>query len=80
MGKRTKLGIYFSYNENWIGSTYYIINIIEALKTIPDNDLPKIYFISENPKDLEIIKNKLSIRQIPDYWEKSKKRIFKQKP
>jgi len=56
MGKRTKLGIYFSYNENWIGGTYYIINIIEALKTIPDNDLPKIYFISENHKDLEIIK------------------------
>jgi len=56
MGKRTKLGIYFSYNENWIGGTYYITNIIEALKTIQDNDLPKIYFISENLKDLEVIK------------------------
>lgn len=57
MGKRTKLGIYFSYNENWIGGTYYITNVIEALKTLPDKVLPAIYFISESQKDLDIIKN-----------------------
>lgn len=56
MGKRTKVGICFSYNENWIGGTYYITNVIEALKIVPDSIMPEIYFISENQKDLDSVK------------------------
>jgi glycosyltransferase involved in cell wall biosynthesis len=35
--KRTVIGLIFSYDENWIAGTYYVQNLIHAVKTLPDD-------------------------------------------
>ena len=49
MRNRKKLGIIFGYSEQWIGGTYYIINLIHALNYLEDNNKPElIIFSGEN--------------------------------
>lgn len=45
MGRRTVIGIVYQPNSNWMGGTYYIQNLVQALKTCKDSDLPivKVY-------------------------------------
>lgn len=50
MGKRKRLGLIFSYDEQWIGGTYYIINLVHALNCLPEDDKPEILLFS-NEKD-----------------------------
>jgi len=50
MGTRKRLGLIFSYNEQWIGGTYYIINLVHALNCLPQDDKPEILLFS-NEKD-----------------------------
>jgi glycosyltransferase involved in cell wall biosynthesis len=45
MVKRKRVGLFFSYNENWIGGTYYILNLIEALKLLPLDKQPALSVI-----------------------------------
>jgi len=52
--KRKKLGLIFSYDEAWIGGTYYIINLIHALDRLPDLEKPEILVFS-NPKDYALL-------------------------
>ena len=54
---RKRIGIIFSNNENWIGGTYYITNLIHALSTLEDTEKPEIVIFSDNRKDAEIIQN-----------------------
>ncbi|MDQ0637094.1 glycosyltransferase involved in cell wall biosynthesis [Pedobacter sp. W3I1] len=42
MVKRKQITLIYSYDDNWIGGTYYILNIIKALLTLKDEDKPKI--------------------------------------
>lgn len=56
MGKRIKLGLIFTFNENWIGGTYYLINLVSALKCLPTQKQPKIFILSNNISDFHIIK------------------------
>lgn len=37
---RKRIMLSFQYDENWIGGTYYIVNIIKALNQIDDRDKP----------------------------------------
>ncbi len=57
MVKRTRVGIIFTNNENWIGGTYYILNLISALNTIKDTEKPTIIIFSDNlqEKDKNIV-------------------------
>ena len=48
MGKRTRLGVIYSYNDKWIGGSYYIMNMISALKTLPDESQPFIIILSND--------------------------------
>lgn len=67
MGK--KIGIIFSYNENWIGGTYYILNLINALKSLPLEEQPPLLLIYRDEKDKEQIE-KLAYPKIDYYcWE-----------
>ncbi len=50
MNHRKKLGLIFSYNEQWIGGTYYIINLIHALNFLEDEIKPELVILS-NQKD-----------------------------
>ncbi len=36
MAKRKRVGLVYSYNENWVAGSYYILNIIHALNTLED--------------------------------------------
>ena len=42
MAKRVRLVILYSYNENWIGGTYYIQNLILALNKVDDTFKPQL--------------------------------------
>lgn len=56
LNKRIKVGLVFTVNENWIGGTYYILNLISALKTLPVETQPSITILSKVQKDFEIAK------------------------
>jgi len=57
MVKRKRIGLIFSYNENWIAGAYYIMNIIHSLNTLPDKDKPIITILSESIGNFDIVKN-----------------------
>lgn len=56
MRKRIRLGLIFSVDENWIGGSYYILNLISALATLPDKKQPVITILSKRESDLEAAK------------------------
>jgi glycosyltransferase involved in cell wall biosynthesis len=51
MGKRIRLGLIFPEDKNWIGGTYYILNLISALATLPEEKQPFIIILSTNEND-----------------------------
>ncbi|MBL4651470.1 MAG: glycosyltransferase [Flavobacteriales bacterium] len=56
MAQRKQVGFVFSYNESWIGGTYYILNIIHALHALPDEEKPVITILSSKKEDFELVK------------------------
>lgn len=46
MGERLKIGLIFSYNEQWIAGSYYVMNLIQALKGVDEQNKPIITVIS----------------------------------
>ncbi len=57
MGKKLKIGLIFSYDENWIGGTYYIMNIIKMLNQLENDKKPFLQIISYKKEDFnEILK------------------------
>lgn len=54
MGKRISLGLLFTVNEGWIGGTYYILNLIHALGTLPDAEQPNLVILSTRTADYEV--------------------------
>lgn len=56
MARRKRIGLTFSYNEEWIAGSYYILNIIHALKLLPKLERPEIYIISEKKSNYDIVK------------------------
>jgi glycosyltransferase involved in cell wall biosynthesis len=45
MVERKRITLIFQYNDNWIGGTYYILNIIRSLSFLNDEDKPFINLI-----------------------------------
>lgn len=56
MGKKQSLGLLFSYDEKWIGGSYYILNIIKTLNRLEDIDKPKLFVLCSNMADFDIVK------------------------
>jgi glycosyltransferase involved in cell wall biosynthesis len=56
MAEGKRVGLFFSYNEKWIGGTYYIINLIEALKLLPPWQQPQLTIFYTNREDIARIK------------------------
>lgn len=56
MAERTRIGLIFSYDENWIGGAYYILNIVHALNTLNDVKKPHIVVLATKNEDFEILK------------------------
>lgn len=55
MDRRQQIGLIFTYNENWIGGTYYILNLVNALNLLDDKDKPVLCVISEKRKHYEYL-------------------------
>jgi hypothetical protein len=53
MDKRIKLGLVFKYDESWVAGSYYILNLLQALKTLPTENSLKLYCL---PIELKIKK------------------------
>ena len=48
MGSRKKIGLIYKHDENWVGGTYYILNLINSLKYLPKKLQPILtIFIDE---------------------------------
>lgn len=60
MAKRKSIGLNYSYNENWIGGTYYIENLINALNTVDEELKPHLVLIINKRSDYEAAKSNLS--------------------
>ncbi len=53
---RKRIGLIFSYNENWIAGSYYILNLIQALNTLEDANKPILYIFCGSAKEMNVIK------------------------
>ena len=51
MGRRSIIGILYQPDNNWIGGTYYIQNLVQALNTCADADLPVIKVYCNSHED-----------------------------
>jgi glycosyltransferase involved in cell wall biosynthesis len=50
MTTRKKIGLLFNFDEGWTGGFYYLVNIINALKFLPDDEKPElIIFYKDEP-------------------------------
>ena len=56
MAERQRIGLTFSYDEEWIAGTYYVLNIIHALKLLQESEQPEVIIISEDKKNYDIVK------------------------
>lgn len=60
MAKRRKVGLIYQYNENWIGGTYYIENLISALNILPDKQKPELILFTEDEAHYVNLQKKIS--------------------
>lgn len=56
MDERIKIGIIYSYDENWIGGTYYYQNLIQSLNLLPDLEKPYLVILSNTASSFDSIK------------------------
>ena len=57
MAQRIKLGLVFKYDESWVAGSYYILNLIEALKTLPENIQPEIILFTNQIEDRQKVES-----------------------
>lgn len=57
MAERKRIGIIFEVNKNWMGGTYYILNLIKALNTLPEEVKPKIILLCKSKNDYKYAQN-----------------------
>ena len=70
MGRRNRIGIFFRYNSNWIGGTYYWLNWVNALNTLPDAEKPTIIILS-NRKDFRFVQTETQYPYLVHYLLKN---------
>lgn len=58
------VGIIFDYNSNWMGGTYYMLNLLNALAGLPQNEQPSIIIYGETKEGYEFIKKGVDIKNI----------------
>lgn len=54
--QRLNIGIFYQNDEAWIGGTYYLLNLVQALKVSDDYRRPIITVLSSNIADFEQLK------------------------
>ncbi|UOE48314.1 glycosyltransferase [Mucilaginibacter sp. SMC90] len=58
MAKRKRIGLSYAYNENWIGGTYYIENLINALNSLNDEEKPHIVLLTDSYENFKVARQK----------------------
>jgi len=66
MGRRKRVGIFFGYNSNWIGGTYYWLNWVNALNTLPEDEKPTIIILSTR-KDFRFVQTETKYPYLEHY-------------
>lgn len=56
MVKRKRIGIIYKMEKGWMGGTYYILNLITALNTLPDDEKPTIVVLCKKEDFNDVIK------------------------
>ena len=51
-----RLGLMFSYREGWIGGSYYILNLISALKRLEEQDRPDLTVFAFSDSELDQVR------------------------
>jgi glycosyltransferase involved in cell wall biosynthesis len=57
MAQEKRIGIIYSYNENWIGAAYYIQNLIRSLNFLPEDQKIKLYVLTKSKELFHDLKN-----------------------
>ncbi|MHC0447284.1 glycosyltransferase [Flavobacterium sp. 3-218] len=57
MVERKEISLLYQYNDNWIGGTYYIINIIKALNVLVDVEKPHLVIFHNSEESTQLIKS-----------------------
>lgn len=57
MAQRKRIGLIFEVTPSWMGGTYYVLNIINALNTLPDAEKPEIILIVKKKEDFNFAKD-----------------------
>ena len=84
MAKRIKIGIIYSYDENWIGGTYYYQNLIQSLNLLPDARKPHLVILSDNIYSFDSVKilnypfiTYKNLKNTFSFFEKCRNKILK---
>lgn len=84
MARRIKVGIIYSYDENWIGGTYYYQNLIQSLNLLPDKRKPHLVILSNSFVSFDSIKELnypfITYKELikpPSFFEKFGNKIIK---
>lgn len=56
MAKRKRIGILYTYNENWVGGSYYIQNLIRSLNFLPSKEQPFLHIVTQDEKTFQQLK------------------------
>lgn len=56
MVERKQIALIYTYNDNWIGGTYYILNIIKSLNYLDDVLKPFLTIIHDDDSSIQVIK------------------------
>ncbi|HEX8020683.1 glycosyltransferase [Mucilaginibacter sp.] len=60
MAKRKRIGLSYAYNENWIGGTYYIENLVNALNSLGDAEKPHIVLLTDSYESFRVAQQKFN--------------------
>lgn len=59
-----RLGIVFDYNSNWMGGTYYILNLLHAIAELPSVEQPRVIIYGENEAGFNTVKNEVKLKDV----------------
>lgn len=84
MAKRKRVGIIYSYDENWIGGTYYYQNLIQSLALLPEGKKPHLVILSNDVSSFDSIRKinypfitYQDLNTKPSFYEKYKNKIIR---
>lgn len=91
MAQSKRIGIIYNYNENWIGGSYYIQNLIRSFNYLPRRDQIKLHILTQDKSVFQELKTSTQYPNLKfivypsryNKWEvlvnKVSKKLFKRK-